>query len=127
MNRLLIATLLALATPAYAGSTIPAAFHGEWCMTNGVYFTPAAKSECGADSWVKVTANSFDGHEQKCKPVSVAKDPSQDASLYAYIIKFKCEIDEPGKVDITRSFWRTPETYRGVRHVKRLYIEEKTK
>jgi hypothetical protein len=138
MNKLLITTaaLLALATPALAGNTIPVDFHGEWCSLNDTYYVQRSvvklyradgATECGNDSdgWIKITANRYDGHEQWCKPVNISKLPPPQSS--AIKLKLSClgEGDDK-RFSLTVELARTPGSGSGS-WIKRLYIEDKTK
>jgi hypothetical protein len=131
MKKLLLTTVLifaGLSNPALAGNTIPAAFHGEWCSLNGTYLLPRAAIEatpsdargdrCSRDSdgWIKITANRYDGWEQKCKPVNVTK---VSGDFPTYVIKLKCTVEADEKIDLVVEIKRTPSKY-GLG--KRLYV-----
>jgi hypothetical protein len=132
MKKLLITTaaLLAFATPALAGNTIPVDFHGEWCSLNGSYSLSKADIErypandrdpCGkySDGWIKITANRYDGHEQSCKPVNVAKLP------VGIVVKLRCVGEgDSEEFNLTVELFRTAGSGSGSK-TKRLYIETK--
>jgi hypothetical protein len=129
MNKLLItaATLFALAAPAYAGSTIPAVFHGEWCSNDGSSFYQSSKAEkasCG-DGWLKITANRYDGWEQQCRPVNATKvsevlKKEWGPSTY-YLLKLRCTVEDGEKIDLTIKIRQ-----HAYGHGKSISIEEKT-
>jgi hypothetical protein len=128
---------LALATPALAGNTIPADFHGEWCSLNDTYYVQRSvvdlyrkqeiSEKCSKDSdgWIKITANRYNGHEQWCKPVNVSKlSPPRSSAIK---LKLSClgEGDDE-RFSLTVELSRTPGSGSGS-WIKRLYIEEKSR
>jgi hypothetical protein len=136
MNKLLMtaAALLALVAPAYAGSTIPADYRGEWCSMGAVgYFVQRSvvklyrahgATECAdnTNGWVRIGANHYFDWQRDCKPVSVTKP------VNGYIIvKLRCSVEEGAEeFDHIVGLVRTPGSGDGS-WIKRLYIEDKSK
>jgi hypothetical protein len=155
MTKLLIAlaTTVALVGPAAAGSpVIPKEYHGRWCTKHDKPFfssppvieayrkffkaegeDPDTVVGCGKDSdgWINITAHSYDGWEEWCKPIKVTK--TNGGVVGGVKVKLRCTYEGDSGGDTPEIVERTLEvtgesgSNRFIPGAKRLYVDfEKT-